>query len=80
MNSRSEKCLIHTNSTFTIDVSRIPFPTVIGQEQQKPLLNKNELVPFREMSPISQLSQSTDRTNTPPVKDIQRDEPMLGFE
>jgi hypothetical protein len=33
------------------------------------------------MSPTSQLSQSTDRTNTPPpsVKDIRRDEPMLGF-
>ena len=43
--------------------------------------NENDLNTLREMSPISQLSQSTDRTNTPPsIKDIQRDEPMLGFE
>ena len=38
------------------------------QEQEKSLLIKNENNPLREMSPTSQLSQSTDRTNTPSVK------------
>ncbi|CAF1148393.1 unnamed protein product [Adineta ricciae] len=63
------------------DMGRIPYPTVIRQEQEKPIVNRNELSSFREMSPISQLSQSRDGgSETPSVKDIQRDEPMLGFE
>ncbi|CAF4330014.1 unnamed protein product, partial [Adineta steineri] len=62
------------------DIERLPFPTVIRQEQEKPLLNKSELNSFREMSPVSQLSQSSHRSNTPSEKDIHRDEPMLGFE
>jgi hypothetical protein len=62
------------------EIGRIPFPTVIRQEQEKILLIKNENNPLRDMSPTSQLSQSTDRTNTPAsIKDIRRDEPMLGF-
>ncbi len=53
---------------------------MIRQEPEKTLLSKSEMNTFREMSPVSQLSQSTtDRTNTSSVKDIQRDEPMLGF-
>jgi hypothetical protein len=52
---------------------------VVRQEQEKSLLIKNENNPLREMSPTSQLSQSTERTNTPSIKDIRRDEPMLGF-
>jgi hypothetical protein len=61
------------------EIGRTPFPTVMRQEQEKSLLIKNENNSLREMSPTSQLSQSTDRTNTPSVKDIRRDEPMLGF-
>ena len=34
---------------------------------------------MREMSPVSQLSQSSETINDPSVKDIRRDEPMLGF-
>ena len=62
------------------DMGRIPYPTVIRQEQEKPTVTRNELTSFREMSPVSQLSQSRDGSETPSVKDIQRDEPMLGFE
>ena len=63
------------------DMGRVPYPTVIRQEQEKPIVTRNELTSFREMSPISQLSRSRDgESETPSVKDIQRDEPMLGFE
>ncbi len=63
------------------EIARIPFPIVIRQEPEKALQSKSEINTFREMSPVSQLSQSTtDRTNISSVKDIQRDEPMLGFE
>ncbi|UJR11505.1 hypothetical protein I4U23_015686 [Adineta vaga] len=62
------------------EMERIPYPVVIRQEQEKTILNKNEVNSFRELSPISQLSQSRNGTETPSEKDIQRDEPMLGFE
>ncbi len=62
------------------EMGRAPFPAVVRQEQEKTLLIKPEPNPLREMlSPTSQLSQSSERTNTPSVKDIRRDEPMLGF-
>lgn len=62
------------------EIGRAPFPTVVRQEQDKISLIKNENNLVREMSPTSQLSQSTDETtNTPSNKDIRRDEPMLGF-
>ncbi|CAF4763175.1 unnamed protein product, partial [Rotaria sp. Silwood1] len=57
----------------------IPYPNVIRQEIENPPSNKYENNPGRDSSPTSQLSQSTQRTNTPSLKDIQRDEPMLGF-
>ncbi len=61
-------------------MGRTPFPTVIRQEQEKTILIKNENNPLlREMSPTSQLSQSSERSSSPPIKDIRRDEPMLGF-
>ena len=34
---------------------------------------------MRDMSPVSQLSQSPEGSKTPSIKDIRRDEPMLGF-
>jgi hypothetical protein len=55
-------------------------PTVIRQEQEKPSSSKKETTPVREMSPTSQLSQSSEETTIPSIKDIRRDEPMLGFE
>ncbi|CAF5111354.1 unnamed protein product, partial [Rotaria sp. Silwood1] len=55
----------------------IPYPNVIRQEIENPPSNKYENNPGRDSSPTSQLSQSTQRTNTPSLKDIQRDEPML---
>ncbi|CAF3502703.1 unnamed protein product [Rotaria socialis] len=61
------------------DIGKIPFPTVIRQEPEMIAIINNENSPPREMSPTSQLSQSSSRTNTPSVKDIRRDEPMLGF-
>ncbi|CAF3151561.1 unnamed protein product [Rotaria sp. Silwood2] len=61
------------------EIGRIPFPTVIRQELEKMSVITNENSPPREISPTSQLFQSTTRTNTPSVKDIHRDEPILGF-
>lgn len=63
----------------TEEMGRISYPIVARQESEKVKIIKNENNSPRDMSPSSQLSQSTARTNTPSVKDIQRDEPMLGF-
>ncbi len=62
-------------------IGGMPFANVICQEEEERLLlMKDEVNPLREISPTSQLSQSSEEPNNPPsVKDIRRDEPMLGF-
>jgi hypothetical protein len=63
------------------EIGRAPFPTVIRQEREKSVVMKTEPNnALRDMSPVSQLSQSIEESQTTPsTKDIRRDEPMLGF-
>ena len=61
------------------EMEDMAFANVIREEEQANVSMKSDVLPLREASPVSQLSQSTERTNPPSVKDIRRDEPMLGF-
>lgn len=52
------------------EISKILFPTVICQESENLSSMKYENNVPRDMSPTSELSQSTQRSNTPSNKDI----------
>ena len=54
-------------------------PIVHRHEQENCRSNENETIDERENSLISQLSQSSSSKNISSIKEIHRDETMLGF-